>query len=320
MSVWINLLLLLAGAALLAKASDFVVKQAVAFAQRMRISPFVIGAGLLAVGTNFPELAVAAFSHFAGDSSLAMSVVIGSNMANLGVLLAVAALFIPVHINREVLNRDVRAYFWVSVALLLMALDSRIDRLEGLVFLFALLFYFWHLFRHKPQKLEAAEEKIELESLFKLDLHSGLFHLLSILAGIAALLFFAHITSTSAHALATELGIASGLIGLTVLSLATNLPEAALMFSALKSRQATLMVGNLVGGNILRILFILGVLAAGRTISLTPAEVWVYVPFQLVMAIVLTLAVYLQHEIRKPTAIALLVIYGFFLGRALTLT
>ncbi len=314
--VW-NAFLVLIGALALSKSSPFVVKHASKLARLLGVSSFVIGASLLAIGTNLPELASSAVAALNGDSSLVLGINVGSNLANIALLLPIAALFVAIKINRSTINRDVQLLFVTSAMLFWFSLDGKISQLEGTIWLGLLAIYLWYLFKIKPKKIKENTPSIELGLLENKKKHAKTKHFFFILVGIAIVIIAAQITATSAIQLAKELGVSSGLIGLTIIALATNLPELSLTLAALKSKNPTLLVGNLVGGNILRILLILGGIAAFQPLLVSGKEQALLL-FYWIISSVFFLWIYWQQKLEKKWAIVFLVLYFLFLALAVS--
>lgn len=278
---------IVAGVGLLYLGGEFLVRGAVDLARRVGLSPLVVGLTVVAFGTSSPELAATLAAGFEGSPAVAVGNVLGSNIANLGLILGAAALVVPLAAGARFLRREVP--FMVVVAALVWPLgrDGVYGRLEGFGLLAALGLYLVVLLK-TPERPEVVAEYRERYG----ERHRPLWRsAAAVAAGIAALVAGARLLVAGAVALARGFGVPETVIGLTLVAVGTSLPELASSLVAAARRESDIVLGNLVGSNIFNVLGILGTAALVRPLALPFAAVRtdfaVMVAFSLAIALLL---------------------------------
>lgn len=263
-----NLLLLIPGLLLLIGGGDLLVRGAVRIAERLRLSPMLIGLTVVGMGTSMPELAASVQAALAGSPGIAVGNVVGSNIANLLLILGVAALLSPIAVARGPLWRD-GGVGVAAVALLLVAgATVGLGRIAGLVFLAAIAAYIAHAYRQ--ERLGAAHGAAWDKAVAAEGVDSGLAPhaaargpLLAPIAlfagGLALVVAGGMLLVDGAIGMTRELGVPDTVIGLTVVAVGTSLPELVTSAVAALRRQGDIALGNVLGSNIYNIFFIGGV-------------------------------------------------------------
>lgn len=254
---------LLAGFVLLFFGGDWLVEGGVALARRFRISPLVIGMTIVAFGTSAPELLVSLISAIKGSAGIAIGNVVGSNIANIGLILGLTALICPIETDNSKVIRHGSIMIAASLLLMVFALKSGITRIEGLT-LFAgiILFTTISVRKGRTQPQEADIDSQEGKSMTVLA-SIGL-----IVLSCAMLAFGADILVDGATTIASAIGVSDKVIGLTIVALGTSLPELAASVAAAFKKQMDISIGNIIGSNIFNILCVLGVSTSIKPISL----------------------------------------------------
>ncbi len=254
---------LLAGFILLFFGGDWLVDGGVALARRFRISPLVIGMTIVAFGTSAPELLVSLISAIKGSAGIAIGNVVGSNIANIGLILGLTALICPIETDNSKVIRHGSIMIAASLLLMVFALKSGITRIEGLT-LFAgiILFTTISVRKGRTQPQEADIDSQEGKSMTVLAA-IGL-----IVLSCAMLAFGADILVDGATTIASAIGVSDKVIGLTIVALGTSLPELAASVAAAFKKQMDISIGNIIGSNIFNILCVLGVSTSIKPISL----------------------------------------------------
>lgn len=254
---------LLAGFVLLFFGGDWLVDGGVALARKYRISSLVIGMTIVAFGTSAPELLVSMISAIKGNAGIAMGNVLGSNIANIGLILGLTALICPIETDNRKVIRHGTIMIAASLLLLAFSLNHGISRIEGLT-LFACLILFTTLSIRKgrTQNEEAQTDEPEGKSMTILAA-VGL-----IILSCVMLAFGADILVDGATTLASAMGVSDKVIGLTIVALGTSLPELAASVAAAIKKQMDISIGNIIGSNIFNILCVLGVSTSIKPISL----------------------------------------------------
>ena len=240
---------------------DWLVDGGVALARRFRISPLVIGMTIVAFGTSVPELLVSTISAIKGSSGIAIGNVVGSNIANIGLILGLTAMIYPIDTeNRKVTANGI---IMILASLLMIAFSVRggISRTEGIyLFICLLLFTILSIRKGRTPKEDiepSANEKAPMKLLPAL---------LLIALSCAMLPFGARLLVDGATSMAKALGVSDKVIGLTIVALGTSLPELAASVAAALKKEMDISIGNIIGSNIFNILCVLGVSASIRPI------------------------------------------------------
>lgn len=256
-------LLLAGGLALLVAGGEAVVRGAVGAARRMGVSELVIGLTLVGFGTSTPELITSINAALAGSPGIAVGNVLGSNISNMFLILALVALIRPVPADPEALRRDGSAMMVATAVLVAVALGlGSVERPTGVVLVLALCGYIWWTFRAESAGGPAAELRAGEARSFDPVPAGPLWRSLLIAAvGIGLLMLGADLLVRGAVDLARGLGVSETIIGLTVVAVGTSLPEfVASLMAALRGR-SDIAFGNVIGSNIYNILGILGITA-----------------------------------------------------------
>jgi cation:H+ antiporter len=296
----------LLGLLLLLLGGDSLLRGASGLAQRLGLSPFAAGLLLVSFATSLPELAVNAYAVHSGASDLALGNAIGSNIVNIGLTLAVAALVAPVAANMRLLAGEMVFLLVATGLVLLFGLDGRIERWEGAVLLagFAgLLAYVFARGRH-----EAPEVRKELEG-FATTATGLVQNLLRVVFASAFLFFGSRLVVQNAPVLGLAMGLGTMMTGLTLVAVGTALPEVVLAVLATVNRQGNVVLGHVLGASLFNLLFVVGGMAVAKPLAL-PAS---FVAFELpaAMALVLMLFPILGGDLRASRREGLLLLIAF---------
>jgi len=266
-------LLLMAGLVLLIGGAELLVKGASRLALSLGITPLVVGLTVVAFGTSAPELAVSVRAALAGDGSAEIAVgnAVGSNIANVLLILGLSALIAPLVVSRQVIRLEVPVMVACSVALLGLAYDGRLSRLEGTL-LFAGIIAYTVFAVVQSRRETAADRKARAEDPDAAKPSSLLADVGMAIAGLVLLVLGARWLVDGAVDLATRLGVSELVIGLTVVAFGTSLPELATSALAALRGERDLAVGNVVGSNVFNILSVLGMSALVAPAGLAVSE------------------------------------------------
>lgn len=269
-----EILFILGGLVGLFFGGEALLRGAVGLAQAARLSPLVIGLTVVGFGTSTPELLVSLKAALDGAPDIALGNVVGSNIANILLILGLSALIWPLHLAAGGMRRD--ALVMVGAAVMLLGLVSlgTIGRGAGIVLILGLVAYLWVALR-RSEPIEA-EETIPERPIWASALWVG--------AGLAGLMLGAGFLVDGAVILARKFGISEAFIGLTIVAVGTSLPELATSLVAALRRQSAIALGNIVGSNIFNILGILGLTAAITPVAAENRFVQFDVPIMLVVS------------------------------------
>lgn len=306
-----NIILLILGFVFLVKGADFFVSGCSNVSKAFGVSSLVIGLTVVAFGTSMPELIVSLMSSINGNSEIAISNVIGSNICNLLLILGSCSMFGEVVISKKVRKRDypfsMFVYFVMFVLSLSLVLGNGyygiISRVDGLLLLCFFGLYMFYLFKGKEEgKKEEKEEREQFKRIY----------LFQIVVGLGLIIMGGDMVVDEASALAARLGVSDTLIGLTIVAVGTSLPEMITSIVATIKKERDIAIGNVVGSNIFNILFILGVSTVVRPIMFN-IDVLMDVVVMFVSGLLVYLVFYRDNTINRSGGFILLFTYVLYL-------
>ena len=260
----LDIVLIVIGVAMVLYGADKLTEGASALARRMNVSEIIIGLTIVAAGTSAPELFVSMASALKGTPDLAVGNVVGSNTMNCMLIVGCAAMVAPMTISRSTVKKDIPFSVGASVLLLLLAMNSFLGRLDGIVLLLGFAaFMAYTLMQAKTDKVEdhgKDHENRPHDPVWK--------NVLFLLGGLLLLAVGSNLFVGHASSLALSLGVSEGVVGLTVVAGGTSLPELATSVVAARKGQSAIAIGNVIGSNVFNILLILGL-----TATISPLEI-----------------------------------------------
>ncbi len=290
MSLTVMLLFLL-GLLLLVAGAELLVRGASRLAALAGISPLVIGLTVVAFGTSAPELAVSLMSAVAGQADLAVGNVVGSNIFNVLFILGLSALITPLVVAQQLVRLDVPLMIGVSVLTLVLALDGRIGRIDGVLLFAGVIGYTAWLIRQSRREQQAVQEEYAREFGPREELPApggGLARqVLLVLGGLGMLVLGSRWLVEGAVAMARSFGVSEMVIGLTVIAAGTSLPEVATSVLASLRGERDIAVGNVIGSNLFNLLCVLGLSAvlAPAGIPVAPTAISFDLPVMIAVAV-----------------------------------
>ena len=271
---------------------NWLVSGGVSIAKKFRISNLVIGMTIVAYGTSTPELAASIAA--AGDhSAIILGNIVGSNIANVGMVIGVAAILVPLAVQKSVLRKEIPIMLGVSALLVLLSIDGEISQYDGTILLIGLGLFAVYTFR---SALKQREKNTDDSDSNKNNVYVKSIGLIGI--GIIVLYIGAILTVDNAVVIATELGLSEKIIGLTVIAIGTSLPELITSIIAIRKGHSDIGIGNIIGSNIYNILMIMGVGAALGGVLITAD---VYVDYAIMIIFSLSLLIGLKTKIINRT-------------------
>jgi cation:H+ antiporter len=271
---------------------NWLVSGGVAIAKKFRISNLVIGMTIVAYGTSTPELAASIAA--AGDhSAIILGNIIGSNIANVGMVIGVAAILVPLAVKKSVLKKEIPIMLGVSILLVLVSIDGEISQYDGVLLLLGLGLFAFYTFRDALKQRETTKDDVNSG---KNNIYLKSAGLIGI--GVIVLYIGAILTVDNAVVIATEFGLSEKIIGLTVIAIGTSLPELITSIIAIRKGHTDIGIGNIIGSNIYNILMIMGVGAALGGVLVTSD---VYVDYAIMIIFSISLLIGLKTGIINRT-------------------
>lgn len=260
--MFLNILILLGGITLLYAGAEGLVRGSSSLARRLKLTPLVIGLTVVAFGTSMPEMVVSVGAALSGTAPIAAGNVVGSNIANIALILGASAVLCPLAVNVTIVRLDLPLLVVVSFAMAGIVLDQTVGRLEGGLLVIGLIAYTSFSIRAARKEVHAAQTMF---GSFIPAENRSLFGSAALLAGgLALLVIGARLLVTGAVAIAQMWGLSEAVIGLTIVAVGTSLPELATSIMAALKKEVDIAVGNIVGSNLFNLLGILGVSSLAR--------------------------------------------------------
>ncbi len=298
---------------------NWLVQGASRLAASLGVAPLIIGLTIVAFGTSMPELLVSLDAALGGEPDISIGNVVGSNIANIGLILGISGLItrIPVHVT--LIRREIPIALGAAVLLFVLALDGSIGTLEGLLLVAGIIaFTLLLIVSARRERVEAKE----LELMAEVEGIGGPINrwveLGRLVVGIAVLVVGANLLVDGAVSIARDLGVPEVVIGLTLVAVGTSLPELATSIVAAYRKEADILVGNVVGSNIFNILSILGITALVMPVQVDEQLVHVDIPIMIGFSLLL-LPFALNRVLSKRESIFILSAYIIYVVAAFTI-
>lgn len=313
--MFINILILIAGFALLIKSADILVDGSSSLAKKFGISSIVIGLTIVAFGTSAPELVINIISSAQGATEIAIGNILGSNIANTLLILGVAAVITNLRAKKNTTWKEIPFSLLAVVILALVANDALIDgatdsvlsRIDGLVLLSFFIIFLYYTFG--IAKIQEEEKTPSVKT------YRNWVSALMIIGGLAGLTIGGKLVVDHAVQIASSFGVSESLIGLTIVALGSSLPELVTAAVAAYKNQVDIAIGNVIGSNIFNIFWILGLSATIRPLPFTPA-----LNFDVIITLATTLILFAfmlggeRHILKRKHGLIFIAMYFLYIG------
>ena len=312
------IIFLVLGLVLLVFSADFLVKGAARLATALGITPLVVGLTVVAFGTSAPELAVSVMSAFKGQADIAMGNVIGSNIFNVLVILGISAVIVPLVVNQQLVRFDVPVMIVLSFLLIGLGWDGQLSRLDGVILFACAIGYTGFLIRQSRKEGNAAvveEYEKEFGPAASKDPEWGK-NIGLIVIGIGGLVLGSKWLVDGAVEIARHFGVSELIIGLTIVSVGTSLPEVATSIVAALKGERDIAVGNVVGSNIFNIVSVLGLasIVSPNGIAVSQAALHFDLPVMIAVAVACLPVFFAGYLIGRVNGAIFLAFYGAYLA------
>ena len=303
-----NLLLIFLGFFLLVIGGEFIVRSSVALSLKLNISKFVIGMTVVSFATSLPELIVSVNAALNNSPSIAINNVVGSNIANIGIVLGLISILSNVQVDKKFLNRDWPVMFIFSALLFLFTFnDFILTQLEGLIFFILILAYIYY-FLKKPRYKTINNTNINLQISSVTNFKICLWIILSILS----LYFGAEFLVGGAVDFAKQINISEAVISVTIIAIGTSIPELAASLVAIAKNEKGISVGNLVGSNIFNIGSVLGITAIIKDIPIAQEIIERDIIWMIVFTVLIMVLAVLPEKNKISKYKGLIMLLGYF--------
>ncbi len=329
----------LVGLVLITLGADWLVTGSSRIAARLRISPLVVGLTVVAFGTSAPELFVSSLAALRGQAGLAVGTVMGSTVANVGLIAGLGALIRPIDVKRRLLIRESPLLVLVLLIVMLLSWNDALGRLDGLALMAGFLIYLGFMLRMEGRmeldagssgvggKLGVTGEEVTADAHQAEEVSAGAqetgrgaawrsspwWLTARMIVGLAALLAGAHWLVESAVAIATAFMVPEEVIGATMVAVGTSIPELASTVAAAARGLGDIAIGNIIGSNVFNLGLVLGSAALLSPLRLPPEVVVRQVVPALFFCILLIPLACTGRRVNRPEGLLLLVLYGVFI-------
>ena len=304
----INSGLISVGLILLYYGGDFLVTGSFRLARALKTSPFIIGATVIGFGTSTPELAVSVLASLHDSGDLALGNIIGSNIANIGLVLGITALIAPLTIEKQRFTDESPPLIITSLIIVVFSWNNFLSMIEGFILVSLLVVYLWRAFRTK-ENIDTSLEESHLFSKYK----GTTFQFFVVIFGIVMLIIGANWMVEGSTGIARELGVSEWFIGVSIVALGTSLPELASSLIAAKRGHGEMAIGNVFGSNIFNILMVIGTSSLIKPLSIRE-EIYTDLIYATTLTCLLLLLIRMGHVINKRDGLILSVCYGSYIG------
>ena len=335
--ILVHVFIVIIGLILLVKGSDFFVLSAASIAKKFGISEYVIGLTLVAIGTSIPELVSSLTASVKHESDIVIGNIMGSNIANIGLIIGLATSLMVIRTREEMLKRDGYIMLFAACLFYIFIIDGNLSRMEAVLFLISYAGYIRFLFMDKPkykgrygfkefittffhfektkaqvnnQKSQRTDQK-EKRSVFFNTIFLKDVLILVISAG--AIIIGANYLVNEAIFFAYLLHIPKMVVGLTLVAVGTSLPELSVSVSAARKGYGDIAVANIIGSNIANIFLILGLSGLVYPLSVERFTIFYFGPFMIFMTVLLLIFIRSHWELRRKEGIAFLFLYLIFI-------
>nr|WP_289047020.1 calcium/sodium antiporter [uncultured Blautia sp.] len=315
------ILLLLAGFAFLVKGADLFVEGSSSIARKLKVPPIIIGLTIVAMGTSLPETAVSVTASMVQNNELAVSNVVGSNIFNLMFVIGVCSMLTPIMVQNVTLIRDIPLSFGCALLLLVLGIlgigdktGMTLGHIDGIVFLIIFAVYIFTMVQ-SAMKARAAGQKVEIEGVESCETKELSYakSILFLIVGAGAIAFGGDLTVDTASRIAIKLGMSQTLVGLTIVSIGTSLPELVTSIVAARKNEVDMAIGNAVGSNIFNILMVLGISATISPVALLRENI-----IDIIILMIFTVLVWLfagtKRKISRKEGIIMALTYLVYCG------
>lgn len=289
-----NVFLFLVGLAFLIVSSNWLIQASVKLSHTFKLSPLFIGLVVVAFGTSVPEAGVGIIAALRDQKDIALGNIVGSNIANIALILGTCALFYPLKVSKSIFRRELPIMLFATILFYILSIDLLISRLDGLIFIVCFMLFCVISYTGARKSFDAEEiQNFHFKKTIK-QLTSPFPIMAITLLTLLGIVWGADLMVKGGSALARVCGVSPWVIGITIFAVGTSLPELAASLAASIKKVHSISVGNIVGSNIFNILFVLGVVAMIRPIPVAAS----YLTFEYLVLLIfsLTLVIVMKTE------------------------
>lgn len=311
--ILLNLGIFAVGLVALYLGAKWLVTGSTSLALGLGIRPLLVGITIVALATSMPEFVVNLMAAVTGEDGLALGNIIGSNISNIGLILGVSAVVVPLTVAPSVLRKEFPIMMGVMILFYLLSYDGLISKIDGAILTTGLVAFISYLIidnrKRQPQApppVDEAAEGAEVKTMRS--------RILYLLAGMIGLSLGARVMVYAAVNIAESLSISDVVIGLTVVAIGTSLPELAASLACALNKQADMSVGNVLGSNLLNVLFVVGLVSLIRPLQVDASTISMHFPVMLAFSALLLPIAWFGHKINRFSGTLLILAFVSYMG------
>ncbi|OIO59231.1 MAG: sodium:calcium antiporter [Verrucomicrobia bacterium CG_4_10_14_3_um_filter_43_23] len=311
LSILLLVLIIVIGLAFLYGGGEWLCRGGTSLALRFHVAPLVVGLTIVAMATSLPELVTSLISAYKGSPGIAVGNIVGSNIANVGLILGIAAMMWPMQIHARIIRLEMPILVGVSILLMAFAANGTIQRWQGIVLLVIFIVYIVYITKEALKEKQSVKKSIEHE-VKEHEVKSVRTIVFFLIGGAVALWLGAELLVNASIETARRAGISEDFIGLTVVAVGTSLPELATSVVAAMRKESDICAGNLVGSNLFNILFIGGTVSTLYPLTVSMRMVAVDFSIMILLTLLIWKFFVTDKEVTRKEGALLVIFYiGF---------
>ena len=288
-NILLSVMAIIIGFGLLVWGAERFVHGAAAIAKNFGVSPLIIGLTIVGIGTSAPEILISVIAAYQGNPALAVGNALGSNIANIALVLGITAIVMPMTVKSETLRREYPIMFGIMLLSLLLVWDQHLGKIDGLILISGLfVMLFWMIRQGKKDKTDPMEAEFEQE-IPEISTQKAI---LWFVIGLALLILSSRGLVWGSVNIAKAAGISDLVIGLTIVAIGTSLPELAASISSVLKKEHDIAIGNIIGSNMFNLLVVFGIPGLMSPHIVDPAILTRDFPFMIGLSVALFLMAY----------------------------
>jgi len=306
--------IILFGFILLIKGSEYMIDAASKLAKSLKVPAFIIGFSIVAFGTSAPELIIGIVTGVSKTNHISMGDVLGSSIANIALVIAIAAIIKPIHIEKTIIIKEMPLMFAVQIFLLfIFFIGGVLSKIDGIILLLSFIVFLFYIYTRSKTSLHIDDEDINDQNNSITKKESRVKLIIILILSIASVVLGGNFVVVSSTGIARSFGVSEFIIGLTLVAVGTSLPELITTIIAIIKGKDEIAVGNIIGSNIFNVLLVLGVSSSINPIDKMKGVEWDFV-FVFGSTILLFLLSFRKKQLKRYSGIILLIFYLSYLA------
>ncbi len=308
-----HFIMLLMGIVLIYFSADFLVDSAIQLARRLNIRPFVIGLTVVSFVSSLPELGISLFSVYRNQPEIMFGNIVGSNIANIALIIGISAIIHPLLVQKTVVRRDLYIMLFATAAFIGFLFDLTIERSNGVILFMGIILFNYILIQASNKKRNNGTSNLKETQYLVKNAMGQKYTFLKLILGSGGLIFGSHILVKAAADLAQDFAISKMVISLSIVAIGTALPELGMAIVSSLRKQTDFLVGNIIGSNIYNLFFVIGFTGIAHPSNLIGEKVLFQILALGIFSIILTLFLRSNFDVTRREGIFLIFLYFVYI-------